>query len=168
MENTKKIQSPSIKLKYAEEWLDNAVQSLKPIFTRNNYELPVVRALLSFPIDGLIANKKRQPYLGQCLSKKWTEDGVVVILITPITRDPVSILCILLHELVHSIDDCKSLHGNAFREICTSIGFKFYGEDDYPSEKLLKELQLISKKLGSFPNLNINHSTLRVELKCRL
>ena len=60
-----------MKYKYAEEWLDHAVQLLKPIFTRNKHELPNVRALLSFPIDGLIANRKRQPYLGQCLSKKW-------------------------------------------------------------------------------------------------
>jgi hypothetical protein len=156
-----------MKYKYAEEWLDHAVQLLEPIFTRQKHELPTVRVLLSFPIDGLIANRKRQPYLGQCLSSKWTDDEVVTIIITPITRNPVSILSVLLHELAHSIDDCKSHHGDAFREICTSVGLKFYGEDDYPSEQLLKELQAISKELGVFPNLNINHSTLRVEMKCR-
>jgi hypothetical protein len=166
--SSQKVQKTSMKYKYAEEWLDNAVQLLEPVFNRSNYEIPRVRALLSFPIDGLIANRKRQPYLGQCLSKKWTDDEVVTILITPISRNPISILTILLHELAHSIDDCKSHHGDVFREICTSIGLEFYGDDDYPSEELLKNLQVISKELGSFPALNISHSTLKVEMKCCL
>lgn len=155
-----------MKYKYAEEWLDHAIQLLKPIFTRNKHELPIVRALLGFPIDGLIANRKRQLYLGQCLSRKWSDDGVVTIIITPITKNPVSILSVLLHELAHSIDDCKSHHGDAFKNICTSIGMEFYRDDDYPSEQLLKELHAISKELGSFPNLNISQSTLKSELNC--
>ena len=155
-----------MRFKYAEEWLDHATRALTEIFRESGYVVPATRTLLSFPIDGLVAPRKKRPYRGQCLARAWTENDLNIIMITPIQRDSLGVLSVLMHELAHSVDDCQSYHGPEFKKICGHVGLKFYREDDYPGEELLLKLKRIALELGEFPSLKLCKNVLKTELNC--
>ena len=155
-----------MRFKYAEEWLDHATLALTEIFKESGYVVPETRTLLSFPIDGLVAPRKKRPYRGQCLAQGWTENELNIIMITPIQRDALPVLSVLMHELVHAVDDCQSHHGPEFKKICRDVGLKFYKEDDYPGEELLQKLKLIAHELGEFPSVKLCKKVLKTELNC--
>jgi hypothetical protein len=99
-----------------EEWLKRAVVHLEPIFQRGGYQIPKVKVSIGSP--SAVAKGR---HLGQCWSSKVSEDGINQIFIAPNQAEPVVVLDILIHELVHAVDDCKSGHGVGFKKIATDV-----------------------------------------------
>lgn len=106
--------------KYAEVWLNEAVELMRPRFAEAGYEIPPVHLSVGFTVYGYRVNTKRL-ILGTCSSRKMDKDGINQIFISPVVDDPMNVLVTLAHELVHAIDDCKHSHGPVFQQISKDL-----------------------------------------------
>ncbi len=106
--------------KYAEVWLHEAVELMRPKFAEAGYEIPPVHLSVGFTVYGYRANTKRVIF-GTCSSRKMDKDGINQIFISPVLDEPMTVLETLAHELVHAIDDCKHSHGPVFQQISKDL-----------------------------------------------
>jgi hypothetical protein len=106
--------------KYAEVWLHEAMELLRPKFAEAGYEIPPVHLSVGFSSAGYRVNTKRQIW-GMCYSRRMDKDAINQIFIAPILDDPMDVLSTLAHELVHAIDDCKHSHGPVFKQISKDL-----------------------------------------------
>lgn len=106
--------------KYAEVWLHEAVELMRPKFAEAGYEIPPVHLSVGFSSKGYRVNNKTH-YIGMCYSRKMDKDGINQIFIAPILDEPLNVLVTLAHELVHAIDDCKNGHGPVFKKISKDL-----------------------------------------------
>jgi hypothetical protein len=106
--------------KYAEVWLHEAVELMRPRFAAAGYAIPPVHLSVGFSVYGYRVNTKRLIF-GTCSSRKMDKDGINQIFISPVLDDPIQVLSTLGHELVHAIDDCKHRHGPVFQQISKDL-----------------------------------------------
>jgi len=106
--------------RYAEVWLNEAVELLRPRFRQAGYEIPPVHVSVGFSTDGYKPGARTNT-IGVCHASFMTIEGVNEIYITPMRTEPVDVISILVHELIHAIDDCKSGHGAGFQKISRDL-----------------------------------------------
>ena len=106
--------------KYAEVWLHEAMELMRPKFTEAGYEVPLVHLSVGFSAKGYRVNTKRY-CMGMCVSRRMDKDGINQIFIAPVLDDPMEVLVTLAHELVHAIDDCQHSHGPVFQQISKDL-----------------------------------------------
>ena len=99
-----------------EGWLEQAVAEWAPTFTRAGYPLPEVRVSCGF------GWRHRETMRGQCVAASASADGRAQLFIDPRVNDAAKALHVLVHELVHAADDCKSGHRGRFRVIGAAVG----------------------------------------------
>jgi len=131
-----------------EAWLQAAVERLRPIFAAHGHAVPPVRVSIGWPGSG-----QRSTVVGECWASTSSADGVAQIFLVPSLADPVRVLDVLTHELVHAVDDCRHGHGKEFRRIALSVGLKGPSMRDASAGEALKaKLQSIAAELGEFPH----------------
>jgi hypothetical protein len=106
--------------KYAEVWLHEAMELMRPKFAEAGYEIPPVHLSVGFSSAGYRVNTKRL-ILGMCYSRRMDKEGLNQIFISPVLDEPLKVLVTLAHELVHAIDDCKHSHGPVFQKISKDL-----------------------------------------------
>lgn len=106
--------------KYAEVWLAEAVELLRPIFKECGYEIPPVHVSVGFSTFGYNPSAKKR-VIAVCHAKSMTRDGTNEIHITPLVYEPIDVLGLLVHELIHAVDDCQSGHGKTFQEMSFAL-----------------------------------------------
>jgi hypothetical protein len=106
--------------KYAEVWLHEAVELMRPRFAAAGYVIPPVHLSVGFSSAGYRINTKRVIW-GMCYTRRMDKDGINQIFIAPLLDDPITVLETLAHELVHAIDDCKHSHGPVFQQISKDL-----------------------------------------------
>jgi hypothetical protein len=106
--------------KYAEVWLHEAVELMRPRFAAAGYVIPPVHLSVGFSSVGYRVNTKRYN-IGMCYARSMDKDGINQIFISPVLDDPIKVLSTLAHELVHAIDDCKHSHGPVFKQISKDL-----------------------------------------------
>lgn len=131
----------------ADGWLKAAVLALTPLFEAEGYEVPPIRVHLGWTSAGL-----RTTRIGECWPRSSAEDGVNSIFITTQLKTPVSVLDVLMHEMVHAVDDCTHKHGKVFAVIGRRVGlvgppWRSAGA----GEPLLEMLSDIAEPLGYLP-----------------
>ncbi|QDH92424.1 SprT-like protease [Microbacterium phage Celaena] len=131
-----------------ESWLRQAVQSIKPLFEAAGYEVPEVHVSVGWPHGG------RASTIGQCFPGTASADSVGHVFISPVLSDPVRVLDVLTHELVHAINhrDGENGHGKPFKAIAVKVGLTGKMTATVAGEKLKAELEAISEALGEFPH----------------
>ena len=134
-----------------EQWLNQAVAHIKPLFERMGYSIPPVKVSVGFPSTG-----SQGRHLGQCWSSKSAIDGINQIFIAPHLPTPLEVLDTLVHELVHAVDDCQSGHGENFKKIALDVGLKGPMRSAGAGEWLKQDLIRITEKLGAFPHGRLN------------
>lgn len=153
-----------------EQWLLLAVDALKPIFKKKcQIVLPKnIKCTMSFPL-GRSAHK----IAGQCLNEKISSGGKIEILINPTVDDPIKIISILAHELIHAWDGNKNGHKGPFVRVAKDFGFVSPWTQTPETPELSKELKKIVKKLPKFPHDKVNPSkrekkqtTRMIKLEC--
>lgn len=137
-----------------EQWLNAAVEALKPLFSEVGVELPQVRVSVGWPSKGGLASKGKT--IGQCWKKSVAADGVSQIFISPLLGD--ECIAVLAHELIHAWDDCKSQHKGEFARIARAIGLEGKLTVTTPGDKLADKLKVLIEQLGEYP-----HSVLSAE-----
>ena len=93
---------------------------------------------------------------GECWHAQLSNDKHFEIIIKADKDDPLEVLGILTHELVHTFLPLSVKHGKEFREIALKIGLE--GKMAYPelTPRLKTHLETIAKSLGYLPHATFN------------
>ena len=102
-----------------EAWLLQAIDLLRPLFLSKGHQIPE-QVLVSCGF----ASTGNKIHIGQCWSRQSSTNECNQVFISPTVDDPVTVLDILVHELVHAVDDCQHNHGKEFKKIALSLGMK--------------------------------------------
>ena len=142
-----------------EQWLQAAVDQLRPLFEHHKIKLPEkVAVACGWPSKGGLSQEK--PRLGECWPSEATFDGIRQIFVTPRVNEPVKVLGILVHELVHSAMPDDEKHGPRFKAAMKEIGLTGRPTATMPDADLDVRLQQIAEELGAYPN-----SAISVDIK---
>jgi hypothetical protein len=140
----------------SESWLRAATDELRPTFAKLGFTLSEkIRFSMAFTSTG-----KRGTIPGECWHPEASEDGYYKIILRPDTSDPVEILGILVHELVHALLPPSVKHGKEFRTIANRIGLEGKMRHARPDPILRERLQTIADNLGTLPNAKLNYGAV--------
>lgn len=139
-----------------EEWLNEAVNHISLLYAKTSengepVSVPDVRVSVGF------GSHSARTAGGWCFPSKAAEDGVHQIFISPQygARDVQQILCALIHELAHAIDDCESKHAGRFRKLVSQMGLVAPFTQSIPNEGLIEILKPIADTLGPYPHSSL-------------
>lgn len=131
-----------------EAWLRAAVAELSVIFQREGFDVPDVHVSIGWPHGG------RSNTIGQCFPGAASADQIGHVFISPILSDPIRILDVLTHELVHAINHAAgdTGHGKCFKVIAVKVGLTGKMTETVAGEALKAELAQVAETLGAFPH----------------
>lgn len=137
-----------------ENWLLEAVDIFRPWFEEHGAKIPEkVRVSVGY------AKRQRKGTIGVCYNSTAAEDGVHQLFMSPELDNAERVLDVLMHELIHAWDDCKSGHKGEFARVAKALGLTGKMTATVASDELKTRLQDVLGKLGDYPHarLNANH-----------
>lgn len=150
-----------------ETWLRAAVVELAPMFAeRVGHKdprariMPSVRVSCGFPSAG--GKGKRKQTIGECWPRDRSADKVNQVFVSPTLADPVRVLDVLVHELCHAVDDCKSGHKAPFKTLAHAMLLEGPITATVAGDAFKAEIAApIIAKLGPYPHagLDVSKST---------
>jgi hypothetical protein len=136
-----------------EQWLLCATESIQPLFTEKGIALPeVVRIACGFPRWSRGASHA----IGQCWPHRASGDGASEIFISPALDDPIKVAEVLIHELIHAADDCRSGHRGPFRKMAVAVGLNGPMRATHAGPELRERLNALSARLGPYPHSRLD------------
>src|SRR3984893_19281168 len=103
-----------------EGWLRAAANELRSHFKSCGYELAEnIRYAIAFPSTGRKGNR-----VGECWHASTSADAHYEIFIRADQSDPVEVLGILVHELVHAVAPINAGHGKLYKAAALKIGLE--------------------------------------------
>lgn len=147
--------SPSTTIFFLPErqrWLARALTELRSYTASMGLILPTrlaVRVGRPQVIEGL-------PARGECWSAVSAPEGMPTIVISDLLTDPVEILGVLLHELIHSVDEQNTGHGDWFKSWSEHLGLVGLTSTTV-GQKLYPRLKQLADSLGAYPESNIGY-----------
>ena len=131
-----------------EQWLTTAVERLsRGLFTEHGAEVPEnVRVSCSWPSQSI---RKR---IGEAWTDRACADGAHETYISPVLDDPVEVLSVLVHELVHHAVGIEAGHKAPFKRLATSVGLEGKMTATHAGETLTAELGIMAEELGPYPH----------------
>lgn len=105
-----------------------------------------VRVSVGFPYAG------KNKALGECWDTKHSADQAHEIFITPKLADPMAILSVLVHELVHTVVGVKAKHKKVFKQCAAKIGLEGKATSTCAGVELTVALHSINAQLGPYPH----------------
>jgi|TARA_R110000744_G_scaffold249684_2_gene365939 hypothetical protein len=132
-----------------ENWLMEAIEPLQATVFGNHAIPGDVRITCGFPSKGATAKRTT---IGECWPRSRSANGVNEIFISPLLDDSVDVLAVLVHELVHAIDDCQHGHGKEFRDIAIDVGLTGKMTATTATPELAEQLAGIQAELGNYPH----------------
>ena len=134
-----------------EEWLIKAATALNERLLHT--ELPALKVSVGWP-KGVRSGHA----LGQCWSKKASQDGDSYhIFVSPQLIDPIEVLRVLLHELVHAAVGTEEGHRGAFPKLAKRMGFEPPWTSTPASLGLIEALGEVLRGMGdTFPHPGLN------------
>jgi hypothetical protein len=144
------IEGETMQAKHAtrDEWLAGAISALRQEFVEIGFPLPdTIRASIGFPSKG--ARPSRHQRIGEC----WGSEGAIPqVYISPVLADPVKILDVTVHELVHAAVGCECGHKGPFRKAALAIGLEGKMTETVAGEALASRLAKLADSLGPLPH----------------
>jgi hypothetical protein len=138
---------------FREQWLFAAIERLSPMFERAGSPIPQAgRAAIGFTSKG----GKKGGAVGECWASEASNDRHFEIFIRPDKSEPVEVLGILTHELVHAALPLGSGHGPAFRALAVKIGLTGKMRQAMPGPVLEDRLHDLAGDLGPLPHASLN------------
>lgn len=132
-----------------EGWLIDAVIALdKTFFKENGYELPEkLQVSCGFP-------RGTSKAIGQCWDPKVSGDKTTQMFVCPSQGDPITVLGIVLHEMIHASVGVEVGHKGIFRKLAKEFGFvgKMTATQVEPGSPLNGALNVIHASLGEYPH----------------
>jgi hypothetical protein len=154
-----------------EGWLEDAVDRLRPDFitgitaqARNNRwagtqtALPeTVRVSIGFPSKNALGRRNRS--IGQCWDGAAAGDSIAQVYISPLLEDPVEVLAVLVHELVHAAIGCRHGHKAPFKRAALRMGLEGKMTATTAGAELRVRLAELADALGEFPHSKLSPTT---------
>lgn len=142
---------------FAEVWLNEAMEYMRPRFATLGYVIPPVNISVGFGSSGFRSGSKKRA-LGWCYARRMSAAWINDIYITPLVEESDVALSVLAHELVHAVDDCASGHGATFKKIskdlkltdCMQVGMHDFRETVDFYRRVLAEI-------GRYPRSGIRY-----------
>lgn len=131
-----------------EGWLNAGIAELKAsFFDENGYELPKMRVSCGFP-------RGHAKAIGQCWDKVVSGDDTYEMFICPTQDEPVTVLAILLHEMIHASVGIEAGHKGPFRGLAKEFGLagKMTATFAEVGSDLHTTLTSMAHKLGEYPH----------------
>jgi len=141
---------------YREAWLDAAAKELRDYFNKNGYMLPKnIRFGIGFTSGG------KRGLEGECWHPPSSDDQSYEIIIKVDRSDPLAVLGILCHQLVHSLLPPDAKHNKQFRDIALKIGLTEGKTSHAMPGKILQDRlkKLVEEELGPYPHASLHFST---------
>lgn len=135
-----------------EAWLTAALPALcKILRAAGAPDFPAPLISMGLPSKGALSAKRKR--IGEC----WSEKAVgaekrCAIFISPVLDDPVRVLDVYLHELIHAAIGTKEGHGPKFKAVATACGFTGKMRSTEPTPELAGKLKSLADDLGPFPH----------------
>jgi hypothetical protein len=149
-----------------EQWLEAAVQAVAQ--ATPSVTFPPVKVSCSWPGGG--SARKR---IGECWARRMSKAGINEIFISPKLADSTRVVAVLMHELAHAIDDCKSGHKAGFVKIAKQIGCIGKPTQMEPPVEVASAIAaVVIAKHGEFPHSTLDlssrkkQSTRMLKLEC--
>ncbi|MEQ4716108.1 hypothetical protein [Nonomuraea sp. B19D2] len=143
-----------------EAWLIRAIEMFRPRFVEVGLPIPEkVHVSVGYGADGRATEGAE--ILGICYASWVSVDKVNHIYISPEIGDSAEALVVLIHELIHAADDCKSGHKGAFAEAATRLGLVTPLTSSVPNVELAAELMTMAAALGEYPHGALDRKVLR-------
>lgn len=140
-----------------EEWLTAGAKRLAPWFEEVGANpVPPLRVSCAW------AKRAARNTIGWCWHREVSKDGVNEVQISPEKDDPVQVLGILLHEMVHASDDGESGHKGYFRRTAQALGLEGKMTATTIGADLRVKLQHIADDLGPYPHAALVPGARRV------
>jgi hypothetical protein len=136
-----------------ENWLNAAVDELRPLFDANGFPLPErIRVTCGFPSRHARSLNRA---IGEHHSARASADNTHEILISPVESDVFEVFGILVHELAHAATD-----GDGHRGRFPACVRKFYLEGKPTSTKVGDNFRVqfgdLVASLGEYPHARLN------------
>lgn len=133
---------------YREEWLTRAIPDLESMIVNAGAPaLKAVRVTVSWPASG-----HKGKAIGECYHPSVSADGSSQITINPKLNDPVEVLGVLLHELIHASVGIDCGHKGAFKRTAKRVGLAGKMKATTPGPELTLRLKGMLTQLGAFPH----------------
>jgi hypothetical protein len=134
-----------------EEWLQRALDLLRPMLAEADADVPKVHVSTGFPSIRGVANSTRR--IGECWTKGG-EDKVPQILISPTIVDHWEVVGTLVHEAIHAAHPGAG-HKGPFPRTCKKLGMsgKPTQAGIRADSTLADRIEPILKPLGAYPHV---------------
>lgn len=134
-----------------EAWLEAAAVELTDLAKQlGGFGVPRVRVSVGFP------KTRKKDVVGECFATLAASDAVSQIFVHPKVDDPVKVLGILMHELIHASDDGASGHKGEFIVRSKAVGMVKPWTACGVSDELRVALVAIADELGEWPHAALN------------
>jgi|TARA_R110000765_G_scaffold93293_1_gene175970 hypothetical protein len=170
MNKTKKkaVQITNIEIEIS-IWLEKATQELQTqVFTPAKLRVP---NQLRLNVGSMTGTAKDRNHTLGCCYRKDVANGVNMITLnisTTQAKDSGRVLDVLVHELIHAIDNNKHGHKGEFRKMALAVGLKGKMTATIATKKLKKVLAGIVKKIGKFPTKAVSLEGLQKDVNRNL
>ncbi len=135
-----------------ESWLRAATGELRPYFQSCDFPIPDnIRFAIAFPSTG-----RRGARIGECWHSSTSEDGNFEIIIRADIADPVEVLGVLVHELVHVVLPVDAGHGKPYKDAAIKLGLEGKMRHAMPGQLLRARLVELAATLGPLPHARLN------------
>src|SRR4051794_40703106 len=140
-----------------EQWLDALTDLLRPIFAERGITLPAkVRVSCGWPSRKALAPNGKSRTIGQCWPTVCSGDGHSELFISPCLGSAAEVGHVLVHELIHAVDDCANGHRGAFGKMARAIGLEGKLTATTAGAELAKLLEQLCAKLGAYPHARLD------------
>ncbi len=150
-----------------ERWLTECVSALRPMFREAGQPIPrKVRASCSWPSKSALA--KRRKRIGEAWCSQQSADGSFEIFISPLLDDPIKVLAVLVHELVHCAVGVDQKHGKRFGALARAVGLEGKMTATTASDELKIKLKKIASEIGKYPHAELKYSNAEPKQSTRM
>jgi len=142
-----------------ETWLWEMVKQLKlRVFKPAGIALDLtnIKVSVGFPATGGARNRNRT--IGVCYASHVSTAKYNEIFINPTLDDTVRVTGVLVHELIHAIDDCKHGHMGVFRKMAIACGLTGKMTATTESDALIAKINDIVKVIGKYPHKRLDYT----------
>ena len=128
-------------------WLARALCGLRPYVANQGLVLPK-RIAVGVGQTAVCSNGRTA--LGECWPADQSRDLPPHIVVSEVLNDPVRVLEVLTHELIHASDDCMDEHGEWFQTWARQLGLEGH-PGTVSTPRLRRRLAVMVRSLGPYP-----------------
>jgi len=134
-----------------EAWLKRAAKLLTPMLEAAGTVPPLnIRYSCGWP-----SVRKGGVRIGECWTSTASKDGHFEIFISPSIDEPIRVLDILLHEMIHAAVGLDCGHKGEFKRVAKAVGLEGKMTATIAGENLKQQLIEICRGLGDYPHAEL-------------